>query len=462
VQAVANTVATAVERSAAGRRLIEVREAERRRIARDLHDEALQDLTYTITGAQALLSPTEAVDRLAGLVPALKRVSAQLRGAIYDLRLAGEQDRPFPELLGALVASHSAMAPGCDITLEIGDGVRENSIGRVGTQVLRILGEALNNARRHSGAASVHVRVWGSSRKLAAEVSDDGRGAASALIGSDDAALVTGVKGMRERADMVGGYLDIESAPGQGTKVLVEVPLDPSADPDHETRILLVEDHVVLRQALASAFDAEPGMEVVGQAGSLTEARAMLEDVDVAILDLGLPDGFGGDLIDDLHVVNRRAHALVLTATVDPAQLARAIDHGAAGAVNKAAPLNEVVESVRRLGRGEMLLSIDQISEILRFARTSYQREREDRAAIAELTPREREVLQALADGLDSQAISRRLNISIRTERNHVSNIIAKLGVHSQLQALVFALRYGVVELRPPTIRPDPPPIAVG
>jgi DNA-binding NarL/FixJ family response regulator len=88
------------------------------------------------------------------------------------------------------------------------------------------------------------------------------------------------------------------------------------------------------------------------------------------------------------------------------------------------------------------------VVELLRFAERHGQQEHDDRAAIAELTPREREVLQALADGLDSQAIAERLHISVRTEQNHVANILAKLGVHSRLQATVFVLRYGVVEIR--------------
>jgi DNA-binding NarL/FixJ family response regulator len=91
---------------------------------------------------------------------------------------------------------------------------------------------------------------------------------------------------------------------------------------------------------------------------------------------------------------------------------------------------------------------VDDVVDLLRFAGRRREREREDRLAIEELTAREREVLQALADGLDSQAIADKLHITIRTERNHVANILAKLGVHSQLQALVFALRYQLVEIR--------------
>jgi DNA-binding NarL/FixJ family response regulator len=106
-----------------------------------------------------------------------------------------------------------------------------------------------------------------------------------------------------------------------------------------------------------------------------------------------------------------------------------------------------VVESVKRLRRGEVLLPLEEVVELLRFAGSQRRAEYEARQAIDRLTAREREVLQALGEGLDSEGIAQKLHISLRTERNHMSSILAKLGVHSQLQALVFAVRHGVVEI---------------
>jgi DNA-binding NarL/FixJ family response regulator len=109
--------------------------------------------------------------------------------------------------------------------------------------------------------------------------------------------------------------------------------------------------------------------------------------------------------------------------------------------------LHEVVGAVRRLRAGQTLMPVSEVVELLRFAERRREQEEDDLRALGRLTPREREVLQALADGLDSQQIADRLFISIRTQRNHMSNILAKLGVHSQLQALVFALRHDVVQV---------------
>jgi DNA-binding NarL/FixJ family response regulator len=209
-----------------------------------------------------------------------------------------------------------------------------------------------------------------------------------------------------------------------------------------------VEDHTAVREAIASAFQRDAGFDIAGQAASLAEARGMLDDVDVAVLDLGLPDGFGADLIGELREVNPEAQALVLTSTLDHASIARAIEKGAAGALDKTAHLGEVVDAVRRLQAGEAILPLDEVVELLRFASHQREREDEDRQAIARLTPRELEVLQGLADGLDNEQIADRLRISVRTERNHLTNVLAKLGVHSRLQALVFALRHHAVEIR--------------
>lgn len=174
----------------------------------------------------------------------------------------------------------------------------------------------------------------------------------------------------------------------------------------------------------------------------------MLDGVDVAIIDPGLPDGVGTELVDDLRAANPQAQALVLSATVDRAATARAVESGAAAVLSKTTHLHQIVSAVRRLRAGETLIPLEETVDLLRFAGRERERVREERRLIDALTPREIEVLQLLADGLDSRGVASRLHISPRTQRNHVASILGKLRVHSQLQAVVFALRHGVVELR--------------
>ncbi len=219
-----------------------------------------------------------------------------------------------------------------------------------------------------------------------------------------------------------------------------------------KTRILLVEDHASFRQALAFMFEREPEFAVVGQAGTLAEARQLLNgsagETDVAVCDLALPDGDGFDLIEELAANGGGVITLVLSASLEPARFARAVEAGASGVLHKAAAIGDIVEAVKRLRAGEALLSPDEVIEMLRMVSRQRQEQLEAQRAIDRLTRREREVLQALAEGLDSKDIAEKLHITVETERTHMVNILNKLGVHSRLQALVFAARNGLVEIR--------------
>ncbi len=115
--------------------------------------------------------------------------------------------------------------------------------------------------------------------------------------------------------------------------------------------------------------------------------------------------------------------------------------------MHKSVGMEEVIEAVRRLWAGKTLIPLEEVVELLRFAGVKRNQEHEARLAIAKLTSREKEVLKALTEGLNGKEIAEKLNISVLTERNHMSSILAKLGVHSRMQALVWTLRYGVVEL---------------
>jgi len=215
-------------------------------------------------------------------------------------------------------------------------------------------------------------------------------------------------------------------------------------------RVLLVEDHASFRQTLAFVFDQQPEFEVTAQAGTLAEARRAMDgfEADLGVLDLTLPDGEGTELIGELREANQHFAALVLTASLDRTEYARAIEAGAAGVLHKSADVDAILDATRRLGEGETLLSEEELVELLRLAGQNREEEVEARASIEQITPREREVLQMLAGGLSNKEIAARLHMSVDTERTHMMNILNKLGVHSRIQALVFANRHGLVEIR--------------
>ena len=212
-------------------------------------------------------------------------------------------------------------------------------------------------------------------------------------------------------------------------------------------RVLLVDDHAAFREPLAFMFDREAEFEVAAQAGTLAEARRVLEGVDLAVVDLNLPDGDGTDLIRDLRAANPRVGVLVLTASAERGAYARAVEAGAAGVLNKSVSIKDVIGAARRVVAGETVLSTDEVAELLRLAGSQRSRDRDARRAIENLTPREGEVLRLLADGLSDKEIAERLYLGTGTVRGHVVSVFAKLGVHSRLQALVFAVRHGLVDI---------------
>jgi two-component system nitrate/nitrite response regulator NarL len=220
---------------------------------------------------------------------------------------------------------------------------------------------------------------------------------------------------------------------------------------EDSTGILLVEDHASFRQALAFMFEREGEFAVAGQVGSLAEARAFLKKspdaFDVAVVDLALPDGDGFGFIEELSS-RPDVMTLVLSASLEPTRFATAVEAGASGVLHKSAPVGEIVDAVRRLRSGEALLSPAEVLQMLRMVSRKRQEEYEARRAIEKLTPRERQVLMALGEGLDSKDIAEKLHITVETERTHMVNILGKLDVHSRLQALVFAARHGLVEIR--------------
>jgi DNA-binding NarL/FixJ family response regulator len=218
-------------------------------------------------------------------------------------------------------------------------------------------------------------------------------------------------------------------------------------DRESPIRLLLVDDHAAFRQPLGYLIDRQADMRVVGQAGTIAEARDLTAEADVAIVDLGLPDGDGVDLIAELKHRDPRPNILVLTASEESEMAAAAVEAGAAGVLRKSVGIDDIVQAIRRVAAGESLLTREETIDMLRIAGRARRRVQAANDAFARLTGREREVLGGLAEGLSDKDLARRLGITDHTARVHVTNILGKLGVESRLQAVVFAVRHGAVDL---------------
>src|ERR671921_2592001 len=216
------TVEDITERKRAEEALREIREAERRRIARELHDVVLQDLTYALQSMQVLRRMPEGLDRAGEIehqVEALKRAVAGLHDAIYDLRLESARERPLVRAVASIVELNRQIGEGCQFELIVDEGFPAGLSGPSGVEVVRVVQEALANVRRHSGARRAVVTLGMVDGEVLVEIEDDGSG-----FGPETSHGI-GLTGMRERVLALGGELEVEGREGLGTRVFLRVGL---------------------------------------------------------------------------------------------------------------------------------------------------------------------------------------------------------------------------------------------
>jgi signal transduction histidine kinase len=216
------------ERIRAEEILSEIRRAERRRIARDLHDIVLQDLSGALQSlrfAHLQAKKSRISIDFQEELGALGRASSGLRNAIYDLR--HEKEQPFLESVEALVELNQQATPEREMRLVIEEGFPVSLPAKESVELLRILQEALANIRRHSAARNVEVGLRTDDEAIVIEVADDGRG-----FDPGSARAGIGLSSMGERVEGLGGKIEVRSRPGEGTKVMVRVPVgDGTPDP---------------------------------------------------------------------------------------------------------------------------------------------------------------------------------------------------------------------------------------
>jgi DNA-binding NarL/FixJ family response regulator len=205
-------------------------------------------------------------------------------------------------------------------------------------------------------------------------------------------------------------------------------------------RVLIADDHPVVRDGLRAMLATQPDLEVVGEATTGTHAVALTQrlEPDVVLMDLQMPELDGATATAQIHEQVPETHVLVLTTYDSDADITTAIESGATGYMLKDAPRDELFEAVRATARGDAVLSPAVASRVVSKMRAP---------AEEALTSRELEVLDAVADGLSNKQIARALSISEATVKTHLLHIFAKLGVDDRTAAVTAALERGVLRL---------------
>ncbi|MDQ4054711.1 MAG: response regulator transcription factor [Actinomycetota bacterium] len=215
---------------------------------------------------------------------------------------------------------------------------------------------------------------------------------------------------------------------------------------DDLIRILLVDDHELIRDGLAAVIDLEDDMTVVATTGSVAEALASYADVtpDVVIADLQLQDGTGLDIVRTIRKESDDVGLIVLTMHSGDDQIFAAMEAGASGFVGKDAPAGEVVKAARHASVSpRSFICAGLVGAMMRRQASESSR----------LTEREHDVLLLLADGLGAAAIGEKLYLSESTAKSHIARIYQKLGAVNRAQALVTAMRTGLLSSVAPSAR---------
>ena len=206
-------------------------------------------------------------------------------------------------------------------------------------------------------------------------------------------------------------------------------------------RVFLLDDHEVVRRGLADLLDGEPDISVVGDAENVEHAlvRAPAVRPHVAVLDVRLPDGDGISVCRDLRSRMPKLAVLMLTSFDDEDALLDAIMAGASGYVLKQIKGSDLISAVRTVASGQSMLDPATTARLMRSLRTEPAEAPAVAPELAGLSPREREILALIGDGLTNREIGKQLYLSEKTVKNHISRLLAKLGVQRRVQAAVLA-----------------------
>ncbi len=209
-------------------------------------------------------------------------------------------------------------------------------------------------------------------------------------------------------------------------------------------RVLLVDDHEIVREGLRAVLEGQEDLEVVGEAGSVAEAvrRVGYDNPDVVVMDVRLPDGTGIEACREIRSRWPRVRVLMLTSYADEEALVSAVVAGASGYVLKRINSDELVASIRKVGEGESLLDPTMTERLFRRLRGD---EPED-PLLARLSPQERKILDLIAEGLTNREIAERMYLAEKTVKNYVSNLLSKLEMSRRSEAAAYAAKLAALK----------------
>jgi two-component system nitrate/nitrite response regulator NarL len=215
-------------------------------------------------------------------------------------------------------------------------------------------------------------------------------------------------------------------------------------------RIIILDNHALVRAGLRLLIDSQSTMEVVGEAGNLTEGLAIIssQKPDIVLFELNLTEQLSPDIISQLIEACGTSHPILVTGTNNPVIIQQLVENGAMGVVFKSQSPETLIKAIEKVNSGEVWLERSMIANVLsRLSRTTKPiKNNTEVENIDELSDREKEIVRLIGQGYKNKRISTQLCISETTVRHHLTSIYNKLGVTDRLELLVYAHRYGLVK----------------
>jgi len=426
---------------------------ERERIGRELHDDLGQVMGYVNAQAQTALQrlANHEVDEAHGILNQLAEVAqnaaADVRRYILGIRTTEHQiPADFFEELEQFLDTQRRQY-GLETLVSLPDDWLDSPFSQeVELQLLRIIQEALTNVRKHAGVDQARLIFTQHTHEAQVVIADEGAGFDTSTFGKngsadDETVGHFGLSIMRERTEGVGGRLEVRSEPGEGTKIIVNLPLVMESArkdaPVRGARVLLVDDHPLYLDGLRNLL-ASRGFQVVAQAHDGLEAieKARALHPDLILMDVQMPGMDGVEATRRIKVEQPEIKIVMLTVAAESDILFDALQGGASGYLLKSLNGDKFFALLSDVMRGEVILSPTLATQMLaEFTQKAHQKPKRSKT----LTGRQLEVLGMVAEGSSNKEIATALAISEATAKYHVSQILERLHLQSRHQLSQYA-----------------------
>ena len=440
---------------------------ERQRIGRDLHDDLGQVIGYISVQSQtalAQLPSTEDVQQtrstLTRLIQVVQDAHADVRQYILGIRTGEKRTQTaFIPTLKEYLQTLETLSDFHTILSLPPQWEDSPCAPEVETQLLRIIQESLTNARKHAGTDEAHLIFTDHDDAIQAIISDKGKGFDPETVSGNQLSVISkpasadrlpttdhfGLSIMRERAEKVGGRLDIRSAPGEGTQIIVRVPRQLAiGDPETAVsglRILLVDDHQLYLEGIQNLLRTR-GVQVIGTANNGLEAqnKAAALQPDLILMDVDMPVCNGLEATRQIKQQWPDIKIVMLTVSAEEEKLLTALRYGASGYLLKSVDGSQFFQMLADAMRGETVLTPQMAAQMLTDMAQAVEavEAAEDVAETAVdnivLTPRQKEVLELVIQGYTNKEVAEQLGLTERTVKYHVSHILERYQLSSRYE----------------------------